>query len=43
MQEELKRECQNRRHAHAYIDLAHHTAHLQYELECMWEQELMCD
>lgn len=43
MQDELERECQKRHHARKYIDLANHTAHLQYELERMWEEELMCD
>ena len=43
MQEELKRECENRRYASHYIYLAHRTAQLQYELEQMWEEELMCD
>lgn len=43
MQEELKRECENRHHAFHYINLANYTAHLQYELERMWEEELMRD
>jgi hypothetical protein len=43
MQEELKRECRNRHHARKYINIAYHTAQLQYELEQMWEEELMCD
>ena len=43
MRWQLMRECQYRRDAYKYITLAKRTAQLEYEMQQMWEQELMCD
>lgn len=33
-------QSEERRRAYKYFNLAHYTAHLQYEMERMWEEEL---
>jgi hypothetical protein len=32
-----------RERAYKYFNLAHYTAHLQYEMEQMWEEELLSE
>jgi len=43
MRKELMRECENRRHASRYIILSTKAAHLEYEMQQMWEEELLQD
>jgi hypothetical protein len=37
------KESLERQRAYKYLNLAHYTAHLQYEMEQMWEEELLAD
>ena len=37
------KESLERDRAYKYLNLAHYTAHLQYEMEQMWEEELFSD
>lgn len=37
------KETLERERAYKYMNLAHYTAHLQYEMEQMWEEELLHD
>jgi hypothetical protein len=43
MKQELIHECEQRRKAYKYIKLSNVSSRLEYELQQMWEEELLQD
>jgi len=43
MQKQLREECAYRRQTEHYLTLSKTAAHLEYEMQQMWEQELLSD